>query len=333
MKWRGIIILFILLFLFIASPITLISIQGDSMEPTIPDNSLLVNYETKNVDDGDIITFYDPQTQQFITHRVVNETDAGYITLGDNNDVIDQTTGIQPVQPTAIEGRAIVVGSTPLYIPYLGSVFDVLQQNLIQVFLIIFGAYLALSQASRQTEQQRVFGHLVARDIFRPIFIVCLVMMVFAFTLTATTLSAPIVYTNSDSAAQQQYVVTTGDTKQIETITIERETTWYLGDLYFSDNLEIVSIERMSDSQVSLRVVVPPEPAPGTLQSTITLYQYPRVLPEGFVQSLATINPVLASFVTSLVTLSPMFLIYYFIIGPTTPIKSVRIEEWLESLD
>lgn len=333
MKWRGIVILTFLLVLFIVSPFTLVSIQGNSMEPTIPDDSLLVNYETKNVGDGDIITFYDGVNNQYITHRIVNESSDGYITIGDNNERIDQDTSIRPVKASAIQGKALTIGDQPLYIPYLGSIFTILQQNLIQIILLLFGAYFGLTQASKRTEQQRVFGHLVARDIFRPFFIIAIVLLVVVFTITAITLATPIVYTDSPSAANQQYLVQTGDTPQTETITVERKTTWYLGNLYFSDTLEIANVERTAPTRVELDVVVPPQAEPGTLQSTVTLYQYPRVLPEPIVQELALINPILASFITSLITLAPVFLLYYAIIGPDTPIKSVRIEKWLDSVE
>lgn len=303
------------------------------MEPTVPDESLLLNYETKNVADGDIITFYDGVNNQYITHRIVNDSSEGYITIGDNNDRLDQETSIQPVTTDAIQGKALTIGDQPLYIPYLGSFFTILQQNLLQIILLLFGAYFGLKTASNRTEQQRVFGHLVARDIFRPFFIICIVLLVFVFTITAITLATPIVYTDSPNAANQQYLVQTGDNPQTETITVERKTTWYLGNLYFSDTLEIANVERISSTRVELDVVVPPQAEPGTLQSTVTLYQYPRVLPESIVQELALINPVLASFITSLITLSPIVLFYYVFIGPETPIKSVRVEKWLDSIE
>ena len=72
------------------------------MEPELPVGSVcLVDCQNKEPEAGDIISYKAQDT--IITHRVIEETDDGYITKGDSNSVADP--GI--VKPKQIFGTVI----------------------------------------------------------------------------------------------------------------------------------------------------------------------------------------------------------------------------------
>lgn len=77
-------------------------IVSGSMEPELPVGSVcLVDCQQKEPEVGDIISYKAKDT--IITHRVIEETDDGYITKGDSNSVADP--GI--VKPKQIFGTVI----------------------------------------------------------------------------------------------------------------------------------------------------------------------------------------------------------------------------------
>lgn len=63
------------------------AVTGASMEPTIASGSLVVVHASGSYSTGDVITF--TQTGERVTHRIVEETAAGYVTKGDANDAVD----------------------------------------------------------------------------------------------------------------------------------------------------------------------------------------------------------------------------------------------------
>ena len=89
-------------FLIVILDINPYVIVSGSMEPELPVGSVcLVDCQNKEPEAGDIISYKAQDT--IITHRVIEETDDGYITKGDSNSVADP--GI--VKPKQIFGTVI----------------------------------------------------------------------------------------------------------------------------------------------------------------------------------------------------------------------------------
>lgn len=75
-------------FLIVILDINPYVIISGSMEPELPVGSVcLVDCQQKEPEAGDIISYKAKDT--IITHRVIEETDGGYITKGDSNSVAD----------------------------------------------------------------------------------------------------------------------------------------------------------------------------------------------------------------------------------------------------
>lgn len=76
---------FMTVIVFDTNPYVVVS---GSMEPNVPVGSIcLVNCQDREPDVGDIIAYRAGDT--IITHRVVEETDQGYVTKGDANNAAD----------------------------------------------------------------------------------------------------------------------------------------------------------------------------------------------------------------------------------------------------
>lgn len=109
----------------LGQPLLLTYVQTDSMSPTIePGDGYIVlpSSVTGGVSEGDVVLY---EAQEFdggglTTHRVVDVTEEGYITKGDNNPFTDQDGGEPPVAEGQIVGVALQVGGGPVVIPWLG---------------------------------------------------------------------------------------------------------------------------------------------------------------------------------------------------------------------
>lgn len=120
-----VLLLALLLGQLLGQPLLLTYVETDSMSPTIePGDGYIVlpSSVTGGVSEGDIVLY---EAQEFdggglTTHRVVGETDEGYITKGDNNPFTDQDGGEPPVADGQVVGVALQVGGGPVVIPWLG---------------------------------------------------------------------------------------------------------------------------------------------------------------------------------------------------------------------
>lgn len=129
-------LLFVILFIFARSlgfkPMIVVS---GSMEPTIPTGSLVIsnpNYEYEDVKIGDIVIF--ENSSMDVIHRVVEKADdnSGYITKGDNNDIID---GVTVTENT-------LKGSLLFSIPYVGYLISFINNGYVKIIICFIILYL-----------------------------------------------------------------------------------------------------------------------------------------------------------------------------------------------
>lgn len=90
---------------------SVVFVEGDSMEPTLSDHDLVVARTRAGYGRGDVIVYRIPADAagagQMVVHRVVGgDGDHGYVTQGDNRDVID------PWLPRDIDVLGEVVAET-----------------------------------------------------------------------------------------------------------------------------------------------------------------------------------------------------------------------------
>jgi signal peptidase len=110
----------------VGTPILLSFVETGSMEPTIDTGDGFVAVPAALTDDpeaGDVVVFRAQEIQGggLTTHRVVDETERGYITRGDANPFTDQDSDEPPVKDAQIVAEALQVGGTVVTIPELGT--------------------------------------------------------------------------------------------------------------------------------------------------------------------------------------------------------------------
>ncbi|WP_226481109.1 signal peptidase I [Natrinema amylolyticum] len=116
-------------------PIGLGYVETGSMEPTIDAGDGFVAVPSAvagPVEEGDVVV-YDAQEIEgggLTTHRVVEETEHGYVTRGDANPFTDQDGGEPHVTDGQIAATALQVNGEVVTIPHLGTVAMAVQGGL-----------------------------------------------------------------------------------------------------------------------------------------------------------------------------------------------------------
>lgn len=113
----------------VGQPVVLGFVTSESMSPSLDEGDGFVAIPSQvagPIDEGDVIVFEAEEIQGggLTTHRVVDETDRGYVTKRDNNAFTDQDNGEPPVKRTQVAAKALQVGGQVVAIPRLGDAID-----------------------------------------------------------------------------------------------------------------------------------------------------------------------------------------------------------------
>ncbi|MGM0448407.1 MAG: signal peptidase I [Methanobacteriota archaeon] len=111
----------------LGQPILLSYVETGSMQPTLNPGDGFVAIPAQiagGIGSGDVVTFDAQEIQGggLTTHRVVEETERGYVTQGDNNPFTDQDGGEPVVQDADVAAKALQIGGSVVVIPHLGTV-------------------------------------------------------------------------------------------------------------------------------------------------------------------------------------------------------------------
>lgn len=74
------------------------------MYPELDINDIIIVKKCKNYEIGDIIT-YDYQNKYFITHRIIEKNENGFITKGDNNNSED----LGNIKIQNVKGKVVLI--------------------------------------------------------------------------------------------------------------------------------------------------------------------------------------------------------------------------------
>lgn len=141
-----VIVLALILGQLLGQPVLLGFVSTGSMEPTMNAGDGFVAVPSLlagDTSEGDVVVFEAEELHGggLTTHRVVGETDEGYITRGDANPFTDQDGGEPPVGDDRIVAEALQIGDTTVTIPHLGTGIEGIQGV---VFGTVVGAVDAL---------------------------------------------------------------------------------------------------------------------------------------------------------------------------------------------
>jgi signal peptidase len=116
-------------------PVVLGFVTSESMSPTLDENDGFVAIPSQvagPIERGDVIVFRAEEVQGggLTTHRVVDETDRGYITKGDNNAFTDQDNDEPPVKRAQVVAEVLQIGGQVVVIPHLGDAIGGIRSTL-----------------------------------------------------------------------------------------------------------------------------------------------------------------------------------------------------------
>ncbi|OYR45039.1 signal peptidase I [Halorubrum sp. Hd13] len=309
----------------LGQPILLSFVETGSMQPTLDPGDGFVAIPAPLAGDvgvGDVVTFDAQEIEGggLTTHRVVEETERGYVTRGDNNPFTDQDGGEPVVQDADVVAVALQVGGSVVVIPHLGTVAMAIQSGLasVQTWLavtfgvrsfqgtqglayILFGlsavAYAADWYLTRNARETRERDR--SRDDGTSVF---LIVAVLALVLMATATAAMVV-----PAGTQEYGVVSAEFESENPTVIERGTSQELEYVVPNSGLvpvyayvtpaspgvevepQRLSVESRGEASTTVTLTAPPET--GYYRLFVTEHRYLAVLPRGVIDELYGVHP------------------------------------------
>lgn len=295
-------------------PAQLVLITGNSMEPTLHKGDVVLTHDTDSIDKGDVAVFYSPDRGQEVAHRVVETTEDGYITQGDNNPSTDQSDGLPPVQDSQIQGEVVQIGEQPATLP-IGNVLSVFLNRpaaISPLLAIVFLTLLILRQDSTQRGRQNIEE---VGDVIRPLLLIAFVASIAFMQLGAASTTVAVLFT--EDGGSQPTVEEVGEEATIDA-TIESREPAFSHQIVSADGP--VSAEEIRETEErgssDIRINVETRATEGVQQGKIIVYNYPAVLPSGIIETLHRIHPLVAAATVSAVMFIPVWLIYLLVIDP-----------------
>lgn len=358
MDWRGmlqksvgvllvVVVLALLLGQVLGQPVLLSYVTSESMAPTIQTGDGFVAIPAAvagPVGEGDVVVFDAEQIEGggLTTHRIVDETEQGFITRGDNNPFTDQDSGEPPVKREQIVAVAWQPGSDPVVVPYLGTgvegvrgVLEMLQLRLAQLFgsrallgtqgiaylifgltVVLYGLDVYFSNDRRRDRGRERDSGLSARLLIG----VMAAALVLAATATMVAPAGPQSYQiiSSEFGSERSDVIQQGTSETLQfTIGNGGQVPVYV---FFEEGSENIDIEphrlRLGGEDYrngTLTLTAPPET--GTYRLFLTENRYLAILPQSHVESLYTIHPWLPIVVIDALIGVPFYLVGVTLVG------------------
>jgi len=120
-------------------------VSSGSMEPAIKTGGVIMVKPIAEYQIGDIVTYqYGRYARNLTTHRIIERTDSGFITKGDNNNAAD----INSVSPEQILGKVF------LTVPYAGYMVNFIHSKFGFLLLILVPALIIIGSESFKIYQE-----------------------------------------------------------------------------------------------------------------------------------------------------------------------------------
>lgn len=150
-------------------------IVSGSMEPTIKTNALTLVHKCKleDVKVGDIITYYHPRLDEFITHRVVEKGEDFAITQGDANSVRDDiavldeniygkviltANWLAPILGPIVNDRTFDRPAAISMLFLVATVMSILWVVIALVAVYVYALYIVFHRPPTEDEIAHIFG-------------------------------------------------------------------------------------------------------------------------------------------------------------------------------
>jgi signal peptidase len=319
----GVFLLLVLAFVlgqFLGQPMLVTYVTTGSMSPTIDpgEGFIVVPPELAGpLEEGDIVVFEAERLHGggLTTHRIVDETDRGYVTRGDANPFTDQSSGEPPVQREPVVGVALTIGGSPVVIPHLGTPIIVagellssarsgtataLGGSVRNLAYLLFGVGLlayGLSVLYESDQRRRPARRRPQGRVFNTTKLVVALTIIVVFVTTAGmaiasgTHAFPVVSADTDAPGHR--VIETGTTETVGYSVQNRGFTPVSVFARTSDGARLrPSTFRLSPGEradATLSLTAPPET--GYYRRFVTEHWYPGILPHDTIRALYLVHP------------------------------------------
>ena len=320
----------------LGQPVLLSYVETESMSPSIRPGDGFIAIPaglTGPPEPGDVVVFRATEIDGggLTTHRVVGETEDGYLTKGDANVVSDQDSGEPPVQSDQIVAEALQIGGRVVVIPWVGIVASTAQSLIGTVrssISVLFGgsgpiggqslAYLLFSggvlvylwsiyqerkDTDRRTrpEPKRNDDSIDARTAVFVLAVFMAAVLTGSMLFADTTHEFGVVSSEQDSA--RQYVIEQGTA---ENVTYTVPSYGVLPAAVFlepaSSNITVqpeqLYVPAGSTANATITLAAPPET--GHHPQFLTERRYLGILPMGVLQRLYHVHPVMPMIIIDL---------------------------------
>lgn len=301
------------------APVQLSYVYSDSMEPTIGQFDGYVLVPAGDVNTGDIVTFWSLSQDSHVTHRVVGQSDRGFITKGDNNPSTDQSSGVSHVRRDEIVGKVFTIRGDPVVIPGLGhGVRFVHTHRILIAGLLGTALIVGLLRGRTTTRPSRSVPH--ARDILWPVFAIAAVSAIGFQFVGGHTEQLRYVAVTSDVDGPNRLTVGESTT---ESLAINRSALPMTEYVISADGMTITNQTRNA-STVTVSVRIPPPTQTGVVTTKLYVNRYVTVLPPGILRRLHGIHPLLAASITVVIMMLPVMLGTVLTIDGKRPFRSIE---------
>lgn len=309
-------------------PVQILYASSGSMAPTIAEGDLYVVVGSDDVAVGDIIAFRSARYDQYVTHRVVGETDAGLITKGDANPTTDQAGGHPPVKADDVIGEVVEVGGTPLVIPGVGTILTVVQSHRVLVGAAVIAVLLLPElQRGRLTRDRPRRRVVTAGSVVRPLLLVAVLGSGLFIFVGASVHDVLFVATAGSSTAS--HAIPVGEAA-VKTVSVETYVPPFTTVIVDANGMAVIE-RSVIDSTVELTVRVPAKDTLGPYNTRVEVNAYPATLPSGVLEWLDEIHWLVAAVGSMLPIFGPVIATYWYAVDPAVPLRWPR-SRWLRGV-
>lgn len=323
-------------------------VATDSMEPQLEPGDGFVGIPKPlagDISEGDVITY----RAQILggggltTHRVVDETEEGYITKGDNNPFTDQEGDEPPVTDAQIELVALQIGGQIVKIPFVGQAAGLAKAGLGAVvgllsidtigagnpgvvigvvgLVLVAGSIVYDAVTDDKTRSMKRSGRRDGVIDSRLILLAVLLILslpLFSMTMLAgSTDEMNIVSTTTPQPDDRSLIQAGTSIESTMSIRNGQPVPMVIVVESTSDSLEIydqvLPVAAGERVETGYRMWAPDET--GSYVRSRSVRFYIHVLPASVIGFLHGLHPVIALIVTTGVVLSPVAVLFYLIVG------------------
>lgn len=314
----------ILLLILITSitlvPYGIVFSTGTSMSPTIEQGDVFFVGPTTDISEGDVIRFNSPRLDEPVVHRVVDTTEEGYITQGDNNEEIDQEIGFRPVTESQVSGQVIAYNGELLTVSGFGAAAGYIANH---TTVISFGiiAILIITLFIDSNPSDRELSQTTVSEYILPIFVIGFIGIVTVGIIG--TASVSVSYLHQQNAPTDSVGFVETGTSDSETVELQTNKPIYSDIFVVSDDADVATVEDWEETEggVEVDLDVKSQEVSGAYSANVYAYNYPSLLPEDVVASIYGMNSTLGISVSVLAMMTPAVLIYLLFIDPNEIVK------------